>query len=436
MNKTTDKLNFVKHRQKGIVLLVTLVILIVLSTLGYTLGSRIVSRRHRVQYIIDYQACRYACDSAVKYALATLQDINTPVLIARPNVPDFSDLFCLSEAEYQEFLVQWTVDSASDKSTFNRAGEVNDVNNIYDANDFNDVRDINDFEFGESDSNDSNDVNSVSVPGPYGPAWPLIAEPMEFNIGSAAVKIEIEDENAKYPLGWTILENKKVEREAAAGFKTFCEWMDVNEPEFDELQLQLADISQIKKFKLEFEPIKIQEKVTRRELRRRRRGLKPSQRQKSSVKTIPANVHTADFAKLFNSSIIDTQCLARPTIQTDSRNESALKYLGLWGSSKVNINTAPRHVLEAAFTFGGDAAEIADKIIERRRLEPFKDVEDIKKSLFGYSDSIDKCADYITPASSFFTIRITAISGVAEASAVIAVQKGDKKIERIAVISI
>jgi type II secretory pathway component PulK len=124
-----------------------------------------------------------------------------------------------------------------------------------------------------------------------------------------------------------------------------------------------------------------------------------------------------------------------PTIVSESRKESALKYMGLWASSKVNINTAPRQVLEAAFTFGGDADKIAKEIIQRRRIKPFTDIEDLRKSLYRYSDSIGKCEKYITTTSRFFTIKITAVSGVAEASTVIAIIKDGKSIVRIAAIS-
>ncbi len=139
--------------------------------------------------------------------------------------------------------------------------------------------------------------------------------------------------------------------------------------------------------------------------------------------------------RLLHSSLIDTEVLARPTIISERRKESALKYMGMWGSRKVNINTAPRHVLEAAFTFGGDADEIAEEIIQRRRIKPFTNIEELKRALFGYSNAIEKCEKYITTASSFFTIKVTAVSGVARTSAVIAIMKEGKKIQKIAVIS-
>ncbi len=411
-------------------LLVTLVLLVVLSTLGYTLSGRVAAQRHRDRYIIDYQAARYGCDSAVKYALATLEDINSPQLVARPDEPDFSDLFILSEAKYEELLAELAAKSR-------RAG-ADGRKSFYDTNDINDANyvsyvDANAAEY-TYDMTDFNDPNFLTIRGPYGSPWPSIIEPVEFEIASATVSIEIEDENAKYPIGWALLDGKNVRRQALAGLQTFCEWMDVNEAEIDSLKSQMDEISEIKTFKLDFKPIKIVEKEVRTRRRRGRRRRRYS-RMRRVHKTLPASIHTADFAKLFHSSLIDIETLARPTIISESRKESALKYMGVWASSRVNINTAPRHVLEAAFTFGGDEVEIAEGIIRRRRIRPFTDIEDLRKSLLKYSDSIRKCEKYITTVSRFFTIRVTAVSGVAEASAIIAIKKDGKKLERIAVIS-
>jgi hypothetical protein len=429
-NKSLNNWSDCRNRP-GIVLLVTLVLLVMLSALGYTLSSRLAAQRHREQYIIDYQAARYGCNSAARYAFAKLQDINTPQLVDRPNEPDFSDLFTLSEVEYKELLTEWAAEKTS--------GKTESSSNMHDVNDINDINDVN--KVGEANNisgvTDFNDPNSLIVRGPYGPPWPFVIEPVEFKIGSATVRIEIEDENAKYPLGWMLLDDKEVQREASAGLKTFCEWMDINSVRIDSLKQELKEISEIKTFKLDFEPVTIGEEAkagtaTSRGARGRRTV---SQKRTVQKTTIPASVHGADFAKLFHSSLIDTEALAMPTIVSESRKESALKYMGLWASSKVNINTAPRHVLEAAFTFGGDADKIAEGIIQRRRIKPFTDIEDLRKSLFRYSDSIGKCEKYITTTSRFFTIKITAVSGVAEASTIIAVTKDDKKIERIAVIS-
>jgi type II secretory pathway component PulK len=126
--------------------------------------------------------------------------------------------------------------------------------------------------------------------------------------------------------------------------------------------------------------------------------------------------------------------LARPTIISEKRKESALKYMSLWGSTQVNINTAPRQVLEAAFTFGGQAQRIADEIIKRRQKQPFESIAQLKTDLLPYSDNIEKCIPFINTTSYVFTIHVTATSGTARASAVIVVFQVDGKPETVAVV--
>ena len=428
--------NCSKRAHRGIVLLVTLILLVVLSMLGYTLFARLAARRHRDRYLIDYQAARYACDSAMKYALAKVEEIEELKLIARPDEPDFSDLFSYSEAKYNEYLADW-----ADKRTFDEDINLPDINDINDVNDVNDISDVNDVNTIDSNLGviDFNEPNSLTIRGPYGPSWPFVVEPVELKIGSATVKIEIEDENAKYPLGWAMLEGKDVKREARAALETFCEWMEMGSREIDSLRRQVEEMSEIKPFKLDFKPIRKRTPIKRRarSTRRGRRSSRRTTRHKTRTISVAKQMtqQSTDFAKLFHSSLIDTETLARPTIVSEDRKESTLKYMGIWASRQVNINTAPRHVLEAAFTFGGDADRITEEIIQRRRITPFKDINDLKKSLLRYSASIEKCQKYITTESRVFTIRVTAVSGIAKASAIIAVNKAGKKIERIGVIS-
>ena len=138
---------------------------------------------------------------------------------------------------------------------------------------------------------------------------------------------------------------------------------------------------------------------------------------------------------MFHSGLIDTEPLTQPTIVVGDRKEYPLKYMGLWGTRQVNINTAPRHVLEAAFIFGGNQVEITEEIIRQRQQEPFANMEDLKNKLSRYSSSIATCEEYITTQSSYFTIRITSTSGVAGASSTIAITKDGNKVTRIAVIN-
>jgi hypothetical protein len=413
--------------RQGVVLLVTLVLLIVLATVGYTLTARVSARRHRNQYIIDYTTARYACDSAVRYALATLEEID-PQLVSRPNEPDFSDLFALDDVEYHELLAAWNMGPA-----FAESGAGKDVSR---AMDFNDVNDLG-FDGGWAGGFD--DLASSPIRGPYGAPWPFVTEPAKFDIGSATVRIEIEDENAKYPLGWALVDDNKIKREGDAGFVTFCELARLDAVQIDALAEQLAEVGKIKPFRVDFKDmtkmVKVPAKTTTTSRSRTTRTTKPRTSPKRILASQQYSEQTEHFAKLFHSSLVDTEALARATIVAEDRKEAPLKYIGMWGSRKVNINTAPRHVLEAAFIFGGNEVEIAEGIIQTRREQVFGTIDELKDELFRYSGSIDKCAEFIITTSRFFTIRITATSGSAKASSIIAITKDGDTVKRIAAIN-
>jgi hypothetical protein len=409
------------------VLLVTLVLLVVLATLGYTLTARVAAQRHRNQYLIDYRAARYACDSAVRYSIATMEEID-PQLISRPNEPDFSDLFAMDDIQYHEVLAQWEMGPAfvgTDGET--KSGKKKGK------------EDSDDIDFGGLDTVGFNDPDYMPIRGPYGPPWPFVTEPVEFEIGSAKVRVEIEDENAKYPLGWALMADPEIEREIDAGFLTFCELSRLDSEQIGALTVELERVGKIKPFRMDFKPVtkmvKVPVKTTTSSSRRTTRTPRIRTVRKPVSATQQYSEQTVHFAKLFHSSLIDTEALARPTISTETRRESPLKYIGIWGSRKVNVNTAPRHVLEAAFIFGGDQVEIAEMIIQLRREKVFSSVDELKRELFRYSDSVDKCAEYIATTSRFFTIRITATSGSAKASSVIAITKDGDTVKQVASIN-
>ena len=131
-----------------------------------------------------------------------------------------------------------------------------------------DINDINDF-----DPNGGLLANPKppEIRGPYGPPWPLVTEPMELEIGSAQVKIEVEDENAKYPLGWAMIADEKLKPVAGAGWSTFCEWMGYLPQEIGLLNEDLGKVSKAKPFRIEFKqetekvelPANVRNKITR-----------------------------------------------------------------------------------------------------------------------------------------------------------------------------
>ncbi|MEN6578276.1 MAG: hypothetical protein ABFD90_18170 [Phycisphaerales bacterium] len=419
-----------RRDRHGVILLITLVILVILATLGYTLSVRVAARRHRDQYIIDYGIASHACASGMKYALASAATLEFN-LISRPNEPDFSDVFALNEVEYQKLLLQMEQSLAGQRLT-----DANERESAADSNDAS-FRDAN-----EVDTQSSASSTLAEIPGPYGPPWPLVTEPVELEIGSAKVTIEVEDENAKYPLGWALLADDKLRDRAGAGWTNFCEWMGYSSQEISEMNKDLAGIGGTKPFKMEFKPETVQAEAPAPTKSRITRTTSGSAAARRTVGKKPISVQeqvqkqNTEFSKLFHSSMLNAAMLSRPSLESDSRKESAMKYLGLWATRHVNINTAPRHVLEAAMSFGSviHAPKIAEAIIQQRKITPIADVNEVRKAVLGYSDAIDEARDFLVTTSTVFTIRVTAVSGAAKATAVAAISKEGGKVQQIAVI--
>ena len=175
-------------------------------------------------------------------------------------------------------------------------------------------------------------------------------------------------------------------------------------------------------------------KDSRFKTRRVRRGQKKEEPEKDKEEVRSAEVNAADYAKLFHSSLMELDYLKRTLGEPSQRTQTPLEYLGLWGTRQVNINTAPRHVLEAAFTFGGSEVAIAEEIIRRRQEKPYESVKELTDELSPYKTQIDDASDYLAAASEIFRIRIECTSGIARCHAVAAVVKKNKNVEKLVIL--
>jgi len=463
-----------RHRayRSGVALLFVLIVLTVLVTVVTILVSRTATHKHRQRYMIDYQIARYACDSGMKYALSVMPDLSVR-LVERADEPDFSDVFYMTTGQYQQYLADWAevltarrIQEAQENEDLDMAGlgteagsdALGSLAGLLAGEGAMDPNNPSAMEPSETDMMPLGsmaamgpmdawfvvDPNEIEIRGPYGPPWPLVTKPIELEIGPAKVRIEIIDENAKLPLTWVMTNDAKVRPAAIDAVTLFCEWMQMPPDQTDALLAQLQSLKRVKSFKIDPKPITVTQQVP---TPTRTTRTVTSSRLRTSTSSIrrtgttlrrtarPAIMHTADFARLLHSTEIDLETLAWPIPETGNRLESPLKYLALWGSQRVNINTAPRHVLEAALTFGGHHVEIADAIIERRRTKPFQSIDELEQMLPGYATSIRACQPYLTTQSTFFSIRVTAWAGTAKASAVTTVIRNGKQVQTIAMLT-
>ena len=437
----------------GMVLALTLVVLVVLSSAAALLLVRVSRAWHRQQYIIDYQQARYGLDSALKYTLSVMPGWKL-TLIDRKDAPDFSDLFWMTRGDYEQYLVSWAgeaTDEQIEKYVSKTAADEEQAVPQLSVTDTLQLMlekmlgaespaDPNEYESAYSEQQATYiDPNQIEVPGPYGPSWPNVIKPINIKIGSAKVHIAVEDENAKMPLSWMATPSElelEDNRQAKACLDTFAEWMQMDKEQVNNLIEQIDQIGQKKTFVLNPSPIMLGTQTRTVVTRRQGRAITTRRTYGGSaqeLKTRPAVVHATDFAKLFHSSLLDIESLSHPVSDRVFEDESPAKYLGLWGSSRVNINTAPRHVLEAAFTFGGRAKELADKIIQARKEKAFISIPALRDAFYGDADAIDRVRDYIDTSSNFFSIHVESVSGTARVWAVATVIKEKEKIQLLAV---
>ncbi|MCF7973403.1 MAG: general secretion pathway protein GspK [Phycisphaerae bacterium] len=416
----------IDRRQRGVVLLLTIVILVILTTVAYTVTVRVNRQRHRADYMVNYTKAQYACDSALKGVSNSFQQLAVS-LISRPNEPDFSDLFAYSEEEYEAYLESWKELFSEQMDAFPAKDETDP--NVMDSNDS--------MMWGQGDPGD------LTIRGPYGPDWPYVQAPLEFEIGAAKVRVVIEDENAKYPLAWKLMADKTVAREVDAGFRVFCEWMGMGYDQMAALETQIQELADVKPYTTEFKPITrvVQSAVpatltaTSASTLRSQAARNRVQKREVITPEQQAQQLEQDLTRLFNTPLIDKEPLLKPILLSDARQEYALKYIGLHASGLVNINTAPRHVLEAAFTFGGEARGLAEAVIVERQKQPITDIEEFKKTYLRYAEAMEKCEPYICTASTLFTVRVEATCGVARVAKTLILSKDGNAVKTIAVVS-
>ncbi|MBC8377684.1 MAG: general secretion pathway protein GspK [Planctomycetes bacterium] len=444
--KRQTKQVVVSGHAAGFALLVTLIVLVVLATLTAGMATRLTMAKRRQNYMIEYQRAHYGVDSGIKYMLTEFYKQRFSYE-ERADKPDFSDLFWMDEQEYAEMVNTWAADATQEQIE----GVLKEGASLYESEPVDAASLMSQLAalFGGQETppevtavdEDMDyyvinlDPNDVEIPGPYGPPWPYVIDPINIEIGPCDITITIEDENAKMPLSWLVTAYKADDKRAQYALETFGEWMQMTADEIKELQAQCEKISEKKLFKLNPGPILISKAApSRRGSAAKRFRASKTKKSQAPSQQRPAIAHTTDFAKLFHSSLLDSEQLARPVPGTGRRSETALKYLGLWGSQRVNVNTAPRHVLESVFMFATEPVELAHQVILQRQEKPFVNVSEIKELGRLDTETFDQLKNYITTTSTFFKITIISRSGNASASAIVTVIKEARKTQTLMVL--
>lgn len=452
--------------RRGLALIITMIVMSILISLAYVTASKIISRQRRHNYLLNYYKANYACDSASRYAENQFKNSVDLSLKSREYMPDFSDLFLIDYATYKEMLAEFaeaidlrkqeryeyfhdtgsfTIETEDDQLPLLIDDIINQMLGISDGNSNSSNDDSDDLVAYNQAITDqllspitSEQVEALIIPGPYGQKWPNIVEPIEMELGEAKISITIEDENSKYPIVWALENDPKTTRESEASLEIFTEWLGLTDEKADNFFEATEKAKKLKPFKIGMDTgyVTKQEEFKTRSVVKDKDGKRKSVFQtRTRTRKVSRGEESLymDYMYLFNATF-DVQGLSRDYYEDEYRKENIAMYMGLWGTQQVNINTAPRHVLEALFVYGGNEVDIAEEVIKQRQLQPFKSFDNLRERLYSYSGSLDEVKDRILCRSICWSIHVEASCGNAVARSTTAIMRTNKTYVKIATV--
>jgi type II secretory pathway component PulK len=270
-----------------------------------------------------------------------------------------------------------------------------------------------------SDSNDPNEQDNLTDPNRQGKDLFLFTE-NTFHVGDVTVTIKIYDENAKYPVLWSL--GSPYSRTGRPDSKLIPELAKLLQSSSKTSGYAQGLVSELGSHLRLPAPEII---VNKARSSVRRRGSKDSSTETApnwTSRRRPLSVRKriaqhderyqlmATFAEQWYQQIADNpeyRLLREPI--TD-RPGNFMGYLGLWGHSRINLNTAPAEVIEAAFSEIGLTEEVTREIIEYRKKKPLINIGQVKE-VESAGPFVQIIQSLSTIQSDSFSVQIKAQSG-------------------------
>ncbi len=412
-----------KQPRKAFVLTLTLIVLVLLTIM--ITGFQIKSLRHTntSRYRVSQIKCRYAAESAIIAAGEVISNVVAdPDRINRPeNWADFKALLESSVELDEDMLDQLGIEDPcqlKDMLGFEDPGQPSAAPFLDDPCSIAPEDDpcvINDpFIFLDEERQNRDDYS------------PNIFHRDTIQVGDVEVEIIIYDENSKFPLLWVlhspIYQNKKAGLQA---FNTLGEELDIDRNLIRKATELAEDIG--KEVKVP-EPPYYFYKLTR------RRGKETTvywRKRASRVLYQPRGRENPSRAQhvyyeLLRQVMADFSEQWMDRIKADERRDLTLRipgksfsfadYVGYWGNTNININTAPVEVIHATLAPFGITREQAVKIIELRTQTPVKNINQLAEIESIDNSLLYAMRDITRTGSNTFSIKVIARKGKARYS--------------------
>ena len=245
------------------------------------------------------------------------------------------------------------------------------------------------------------------------PPYVLLREIIQ--IGQTDLEIEIHDENAKWPVLWHLVGNNpyferryRSQNHVQRGFNKFASLSRVNRNDAATALALINDTG--KHFRLppaEFtvDPIVSKDRATRRVITRHIGYTKKREdvlQRRNQMKL---------FGKVFKYRLIN-DVLAAPLNQSLPGSSAFFSdTLGIWGHNRININTASPELLKSAFLPLSLSDQKIRMIIDYRDKRPFNNTNDLRRIKGFDSYLLTRMRPLCVVGPETFTARITARIG-------------------------
>jgi len=231
-------------------------------------------------------------------------------------------------------------------------------------------------------------------------------------IGQTDVEIEIQDENAKWPVLWHMSRNSPFsvtmdQAQVQKGYNKFTSLSRVN-PVDARIALKMF-YNMGSQFSLP--PAEFTVNLTSNARTSRRIVYRHIGYTKKREEAIQRRDQMKLFGRDFKDRLINDINVAVLNKKMSGTSASFSDYLGIWGHNRININTASSEILKSAFLPLGLTTHKAHLIIEYRNQKPFNHTNDLNQIKDLGSNLIARMRPLCVVGPDTFTTKITARIG-------------------------
>jgi len=311
--------------RRGITLLITLMVLVVLASVIVVFQSDAAVQIRSSQHRLDRQQCRYAAESGfVIGAELVRQYLREPLAVVPAAAP--------ADAEMSE------------------AG-LTDPNQLLEPNSFG------------AEAFILPELEEEELP-------TFVLMRRKIKVAEAVVEIEIHDENAKWPMFWLLsspFDGDKSYANSEKAFLDFSNRINIGLPEARVVGKRARELS--RNLKVPPAPLLVSKQARAQNISRRGRRV-------IYVDKVAAYKDRyaimGSFASLWHNNLKVDEGLAFLQEPLAAMPGTARDYLSMWGTNKINLNTASDEMMEAAFKGFGLNAKQVESIIDYRTQQPFR----------------------------------------------------------------